>query len=56
MEDLWQAHCQILPIIFLKELIKSNLNWNTMIENVKLAELNRNILAFFLNTQDLKMI
>ena len=35
---------------------KINLNWNTMIENVKLAELNINIVAVFLNTQDLKMI
>ena len=49
-QDLWQAHYQILSIIFLKELI--NVNADTMIKNVTLAELNINIV----NTQPLRMI
>ena len=50
-QDLWQAHYQILSIIFLKELIKLNANMVTMIKNVKLAKLNINIETAFLNTQ-----
>ena len=49
-QGLWQPHYQILSIIFLKEFIKSNVNTNTMIKNVKLAELNIIIAAVFLNT------
>ena len=55
-QDLWQAHYQILSITFLKEFIKFNLNMDTMIKHVKLAELNINIAAVFLNSQILKMI
>ena len=55
-QDLWQAHYQILSIIFLKEFIKLNVNTRTMIENVKLVELNINIATAFLNTKTLKMI
>ena len=55
-QDLWQVHYQILSIIFLKEFIKLNVNRNTMMKNVKLAELNVNIATVFLNTQTLKMI
>ena len=32
-EDLWQAHYQILPIIFLKEFIELNVNIDIMIKN-----------------------
>ena len=35
MEDLWQAHYQILSIIFLKEFIKLNVNTDTMIKKCK---------------------
>ena len=56
MQDLWQAHYQILSIIFLKEFIKSNVNTGTMIKNVKLAELNTNNSTVFLNIQTIKMI
>ena len=38
-QDLWQAHYQILSIIFLKEFIELNVNSNTM----KLVELNISI-------------
>ena len=55
-QDLWQAHYQILSIIFLKEFIKLNVNTDTVIKNVKLTELNINIGTVFLNTQTLKMI
>ena len=37
-QALWQAHCQIMRIIFLKEFIKSNVKMDAIIKNVKLAE------------------
>ena len=55
-QDLLQAHYQILIIILLKEFIKLNVNTDTMIKNVKLAQLNINIVTVFLNTQTSKMI
>ena len=55
-QDLWQAHYKILPIIFLKEFVKLNVNADTIIKNVKFAELNLNIATVFLNTNTLKMI
>ena len=39
-QGLWQAYYQIVPIIFLKEFVKLNLNTDKMIKNVKLTELN----------------
>ena len=56
VQYLFQAHYQILAVIFLKEFVKLNVNTETMIKNVKLAELNINIETVFLNTQSLKMI
>ena len=56
VRDLWQAHYQILSIIFLKVFIKLNVNTDTMIKNLKIAELYINIATVFLNTQTLKMI
>ena len=47
-QDLWQSYYQIFPIMFLKELIKLNVNVDTMIKNVKLAELNISIATAFL--------
>ena len=55
-QHLWQAHCQILSIIFLKEFIKLNVNIDKMIKNVKLVKLNISIVTVFLNTQILEMI
>ena len=49
-QRLWQGHHQILSIIFLKEFIKLNVNRDTMIKSLKLAELNVIIETFFLNT------
>ena len=51
VQDLGQAHYQILSIIFLKEIIKLNVNTITMIKNVKLVELNISIATVFFNTQ-----
>ena len=56
MQDSWQAHYQILSIIFLNEFIKSNVNMDSMIKDVKLTELNINIATVFSNTQTLKII
>ena len=42
-QDLLQALYQILSIISLKEFIKSNVNTEMMIGNVKLVEFNINI-------------
>ena len=49
-QDLWQAHYQILSIIFLKEFIELNLNLDMMIKNLKHVELNKSIATVFLNT------
>ena len=43
-------------VIFLKKFIKLNLNMETIIEKMKLLELNVSITTVFLNTQVLKMI
>ena len=50
-QDLWQAHYQILSIIFLKESIKLKVNTDKMIKNKKLAELNISTGAVFLSIQ-----
>ena len=49
-QGLWQAHYQILSLIFLKEFIKLNVSTDSMINNVKLEELNASIATVFLNT------
>ena len=56
VQDLWQAHYQILSIIFLKEFIKLNVNTDPMIKNAILAEFIIYILTVFLNTHTLMMI
>ena len=56
VQDLWQAHYQILLIILLSEFIKLNVNTNTMMKNVKLEELNTKIVSAFLDAQTLKII
>ena len=50
-QDLWQAHYQILSIIFLKEFIELNVNKNMMIKTVRLLKLDINIATASLNTQ-----
>ena len=54
--DLWQAHYQILSIIFSEGFMKLNVNTDTMTKNVKLAGLNINAATVFLNTKTLNMI
>ena len=56
VEDLWQIDYQILSIIFLKEFIELNVNFDTMINNIKHVELNINVATVFLNRHILKMI
>ena len=56
VQDLWQAHYQILSIILLKKFIKFNVNTDVMIKNIKLTELNTKIVTAILNVQTLKMI
>ena len=48
-EDLWQAHYQILTIIFLKKLIELSVNTDMITKNVKLAQVNINKATLFLN-------
>ena len=50
VQDLWQVHYQILPIIFLRELIELNVNLDTIIKNVKNVELNISIATLFFIT------
>ena len=56
VQNLWQARYQILPIIFMKDFIKLNVNTYTIIKYVRLVELNITITNAFLNSQILKMI
>ena len=53
VQDLWQGHYKILPIISLKEFIKSNVNMDLLMKNVKLVELTIKIATIFLSTKTL---
>ena len=55
-QDSWQAHYQILSIIFLKKFIELNVDSDMTIKNVKYVELNISIPTDFLNTPVLNMI
>ena len=55
-QDLWQAHYQILSIIFLKIFVKLNVYRDTMIKNAKLMELHKEYATIFLNKKTLKII
>ena len=48
VQDLWQAHYQILSIIFLKEFIELNVNSDTLIKNVTHVKLNISTVVVFL--------
>ena len=56
VQDLWEAHYQILSIIFLREFIELHVNKGTMIKSVKHVKLNISIATVFLNIQILKAI
>ena len=45
-QDLWQAHYQILSIIFLKEFNELNANYGYDDKNVKHVELDISIVTF----------
>ena len=49
-QDLWKPHHQILLIIFVKEFIELNVNWDILMKYVKPGELNISIATVFLNT------
>ena len=53
-QDLWQAHYQILSIIFWKEFIELDINTNMVMKNIKLLELNISIKTFFLEYRNFK--
>ena len=55
-KDLWQAHCQTLLIILLKEFIKLNASMDMIIKNMKRMKLSANTVSAVSNTQTLKMI
>ena len=55
MQALWQAHYQILLIVFLKELIKLNKKMSILIKNAKCMESNIKIVSDSSNEQNLKM-
>ena len=44
-QDLWEAHYQILLIILMKDFIKSNVNTDMIIKNVKSVELSIKIVS-----------
>ena len=56
VQNLGQAHYQILLIILLKEFKKLNAKMNTIIKHAKCVELSTKIVSVVLNTQTLKMI
>ena len=54
MQDLWQAHYQILSIFFQKEFIKINVNTDMMIKSVKLVITYEEVCDFFLEYRNFK--
>ena len=56
VQDLWQAHYQILSIMFLNEFMKLNINSNMMKKHANPVELNISIATVFLNIKTLKVI
>ena len=56
VQDLCQAHYQILSIIFIKEFIKLNVNMDSVIKKCELVEFHTKYATVFLNTKTLKMI
>ena len=55
-QNLWQAHYQILSIIFLRIFIGLNVNLETLIKNMKHVKLNISTVTAFLDTKILKII
>ena len=55
-QDLWQAHYQVMSIIFLKEFIRLNINMDTFIKKCENCRIKYQYCGCFLNTETLKMI
>ena len=53
-QDLWQAHYQILSIIFLKEFTKLNVNTDTMIKECETCEITYEVCDCFLEYKNFK--
>ena len=51
VKDIWQVHYQVFSIIYLKKLIKLNVNTDTIIKIIKLAGLSKNIATAVLYKQ-----
>ena len=43
MQDLWQGHYQILPIIQMKVFIKLNINLSVIVKNEKMCGIKYNV-------------
>ena len=56
LEDLLQAHNQIVLIILLKEFMKLNVKTNKIIKTANRVELNTKIATAFFNRKNLKII
>ena len=56
LEDLLQAHNQIVLIILLKEFMKLNVKTNKIIKNANRVELNTKIATACFNRKNLKII
>ena len=55
-EDLWQAHCQNLSMIFLKEFIELNVSTDTMIKKCETCRIKYKHCDCFLEYANFKMI
>ena len=55
VQDLWQAHYQILLIILLKEFIKLNVNMDMIIKSVNCVELNTKTVGAVLSMKTLNL-
>ena len=55
-QNLWQAHYQILSVLFMKEFRQLIVNRDMIIKYMKLLELYMKYVTTFLNTQTLEII
>ena len=53
-QDIWQAHYQILPIIFLKEFIELNVNSDMMIKKCETSRIKYKYCDCFLGYKNFK--
>ena len=55
-QDLWQVHCQILPIIFLKEFINVNCKFGHNDEKFETCGIKNKYCNFFFEYTNFKII